>query len=81
MYKVTNKEKVREYMNKQNVCICGGLYTCVNKSQHFRSTRHIRYIQSLSDITDYAYCYTYYCEDGIPCTEQEFINYKMYIGY
>lgn len=46
-YNETNKEKIKEKRNIKNVCECGSSYTCRNKSTHFKTKKHINFINSL----------------------------------
>lgn len=41
-YRLRNKEKI----NEKKICECGGKYTWNNKSIHFRSLKHIKFIDS-----------------------------------
>ena len=38
------RQKEHEWFNIKNECPCGGKYTNVHKSQHFRTKKHQRYI-------------------------------------
>ena len=38
-----NKIKVK--LNEKHKCICGGCFTTVNKSHHFKTKKHLKYIQ------------------------------------
>jgi hypothetical protein len=40
-YRKLNLEKLTE----KHECLCGGKYTCENKSQHFKSKKHIKYTE------------------------------------
>ena len=40
-----NKDKLKEIRNAKNNCECGGRYTTTHKSEHFKSKKHITYIQ------------------------------------
>ena len=40
-YYVQNKEKI----NEKHQCLCGGCFTTANKSTHFKTKIHIKYIQ------------------------------------
>jgi hypothetical protein len=42
-YYENNKKKLNEKIN----CECGGLYTYNNKARHFKSNKHLKYIESL----------------------------------
>jgi|SaaInlV_125m_DNA_1040241.scaffolds.fasta_scaffold30595_2 hypothetical protein len=42
-YNEKNKEKLNEKIN----CNCGGKYTYQNKAKHFKTNRHLEYIESL----------------------------------
>jgi hypothetical protein len=40
-YYEQNREQIKEQMNQKFTCECGGKYTYGNKSQHFKSRKHI----------------------------------------
>jgi len=42
VYRINNKEK----LYKKNICECGGRYMHDNKSSHFKTKKHINYINS-----------------------------------
>jgi hypothetical protein len=42
-YYENNKEKLKEKIN----CECGGKYTHKHKAQHFKTNKHLKYIESL----------------------------------
>ena len=42
VYRINNKEK----LYKKNICECGGRYMHDNKSCHFKTKKHINYINS-----------------------------------
>jgi len=46
-YYLDNKEKITERKNKKFQCGCGGRYTSNNKSQHFKSKLHLRYLETI----------------------------------
>jgi translation elongation factor EF-G len=43
-YKENNKEKIKEKSNKKHDCPCGGRYTYVNKTKHFKTKMHQKYL-------------------------------------
>ena len=54
-YREQNQDKIREYRElnkekflKKNDCFCGGTYTLVNKARHFKTNKHLKYLESLS---------------------------------
>ena len=50
VYREQNKEKIKEQIKKRNnqpfKCECGGNYTYVNKSTHFKSKKHLDYLNT-----------------------------------
>ena len=45
-YYVEHQEQIRRYKNTKCDCVCGGMYTLAHKSQHMKSIKHRKYIQS-----------------------------------
>jgi hypothetical protein len=45
-YYEQNKAKILEQLNEQHNCPCGSRYTHVNKSRHFKTQKHQKYINS-----------------------------------
>jgi adenylate kinase family enzyme len=45
-YHEVNKEKLSEYRKKTNSCECGGIYVYSNKSQHLKTIKHCKFIES-----------------------------------
>ncbi len=43
-YREQNKDKI----NEKFVCECGGKYTCSNKIQHLKTTKHQNYLKSIT---------------------------------
>lgn len=40
-YYINNKEKLNSYRKVRNLCeLCGGKYTTINKSVHYKSIKH-----------------------------------------
>ena len=46
--KIYNKDK-RDFINEKFICDCGGKYTRNGKSQHQKTKKHIKYIESLNN--------------------------------
>jgi len=44
-YRQNNKDKIDKHKNQKYSCICGGKYTHRNKSQHFKTNKHNKFIQ------------------------------------
>ena len=40
-YRIDNKDKI----NKKNICGCGGKFTNSNKSMHYKSKKHLNYLE------------------------------------
>ena len=38
-------DKIKVKLNEKHKCICGGCFTTVNKSHHFKTKKHLKYIQ------------------------------------
>ena len=45
-YRSANKESIAEKMNEKFDCECGGKYTHKNKSNHNKSKKHLKFIES-----------------------------------
>ena len=45
-YRENNKEKIAEHEKQKVDCECGGKYTHVHKSRHFKSIKHCQFIES-----------------------------------
>lgn len=45
-YREKNLEKIKIYMTKKHDCQCGGNYTTSHKAEHFKSKKHIAYMES-----------------------------------
>ena len=43
-YYKNNKEKILEKLNEKHDCPCGGRYTHANKTQHFKTQKHKKYL-------------------------------------
>lgn len=43
-----NKAKIKEKMNENFDCACGGKYSPVNKARHFKSQKHQDYVASVN---------------------------------
>jgi len=46
-YREKNKEKINKRRSEKFTCECGGKFTLKNKSQHFKSKKHIKFLHSL----------------------------------
>ena len=46
-YRVDNRDSLTEKQSEKFNCTCGGRYSRRNKAQHFKSKKHIAYINSL----------------------------------
>jgi hypothetical protein len=44
-YRELNKSLINEKQNQKSKCLCGSCYTNKNKQQHFRSNKHIKYLE------------------------------------
>jgi len=44
-YGIDNADKIKEYKNKQNICGCGGKFTNSNKSMHYKTKKHLNYLE------------------------------------
>jgi hypothetical protein len=44
-YYIRNKDKRKDYLQEKHQCLCGGCYTTQHKSAHFKTKKHIQYIQ------------------------------------
>ena len=44
-YYQTNKTVIREKANNKTDCECGGFFSNINKARHFKSQKHIQFIQ------------------------------------
>ena len=42
-----NKDKIKEKKKKKFTCECGGIYTQSNKARHFKTKKHLKYIEQL----------------------------------
>lgn len=58
-YRNDNKEYLQQYRNviadrqhQKFQCVCGGKYTHQHKSEHPKSKKHIKYINSLEEIEE-----------------------------
>jgi hypothetical protein len=51
-YRETNKEKIKQNSNKKYDCECGGKYTQTNKSQHFKSQKHLSKIPIINVVQE-----------------------------
>ena len=47
VYYLANKEKINERRCTKVECPCGGCFTLPNKSLHFKTTKHLDFVQSL----------------------------------
>ena len=46
-YRLENNEDLRSKANEKFICPCGGKYTRSHKLQHFKSKKHINYVNGL----------------------------------
>jgi len=46
-YVEANKEKIKERMNEKFKCECGGKYTYTHKSRHFKSKKHLKFVNQV----------------------------------
>ena len=46
-YRIENKDKIKEKKKKKFTCECGGIYTQSNKARHFKTKKHLKYIEQL----------------------------------
>ena len=44
-YYVQNKDNIKQKKNEKHQCLCGGCYTTVNKSIHYKTKKHLKYTQ------------------------------------
>jgi predicted GIY-YIG superfamily endonuclease len=70
-YQEQHKEQIRAKQNVKFQCECGGCYTYVNKTVHFRTEKHQKYMEA-------NYEWTYWWDDGTQCTEQDYNNTSHY---
>jgi hypothetical protein len=54
-YQQANKDKIKLLLNKKHDCLCGGKYTHHNKSIHFKTQRHQKYMTYMEYIKLYEY--------------------------
>jgi len=45
-YRKDHHEQIKEWKTTKCTCVCGGMYTLVNKSQHVKTSKHIEYVKS-----------------------------------
>jgi hypothetical protein len=43
-YKQINREQINKKNKVKHTCACGGKYTHINKSQHFKTNRHLQFL-------------------------------------
>jgi len=48
-YRIKNKDKINEYQKKKFTCECGGKFTICHKNQHFKTKKHIKFLQTFQD--------------------------------
>jgi hypothetical protein len=46
-YQLKNKDKIKSKNSEKITCLCGGVYTNQNKTNHFRTIKHKKYIEPL----------------------------------
>jgi len=44
-YREINKDKIKQNKNEKHECECGGRYSTCHKSAHFKTKKHLKYIQ------------------------------------
>jgi hypothetical protein len=44
-YYTRNKDKKKDYLQEKHQCLCGGCFTTANRSAHFKTKKHLKYIQ------------------------------------
>ena len=44
-YREINKDKIKQNKNEKHECECGGRYSTCHKSEHFKTKKHLKYIQ------------------------------------
>lgn len=49
IYREQNKDKIRQKEFEQVICICGSSYIKKGESRHFRTAKHINFIENLTD--------------------------------
>jgi hypothetical protein len=49
LYYETNKDVLNAKKNIKHACDCGGNYTLSNKSAHFKSIKHQKFVKKQSD--------------------------------
>ena len=47
-YYIDNKDEIKQHKNQKYNCFCTGKYTNSNKSEHFKTTKHLEFIRQLS---------------------------------
>ena len=48
IYNQINKDKIKEKHTEKFSCECGGRYTYAKKSHHFKSKKHIKFIDTVN---------------------------------
>jgi len=48
-YRIKNKDKINESQKEKFTCECGGKFTKCHKSRHFKSKKHIKFLQTFQD--------------------------------
>ena len=51
-YRLTHHDKINAYLKTKHSCECGSTYTNRDKARHFRTRRHINYIDSVRGLKD-----------------------------
>jgi hypothetical protein len=44
-YREKNKDKIKDNFNEKHKCGCGGCFTTAHRSAHFKTKKHLKYIQ------------------------------------
>ena len=49
-YREDNKDKIKEHKSKKCTCECGAIFTHGNKSQHIKTMKHQKYLNTIEHI-------------------------------
>ena len=63
LYYENNKQILKELALKQEKCICGTIYTHINKARHLKSQHHLKWLNNDQEIIK-----EYKCECGSECS-------------
>ena len=50
-YRDENKQQINEKANENYICPCGGKFTTTNKIQHYKTLKHLAYVQACLTLT------------------------------